>query len=542
MAIDRLPSSVIAIMIVLLMFGAVWFSVSFLLDQSLRLDEAQSLWQTSHSPQRILQIIGEDVHVPLYHMTLHGWLRLFGDGVAAARMLSLLFFVLTLPLLYLLGREVGGRRGGLFVAVLGAVSPFLHWYGSEIRMYSMLGFLAAANQLFFLKLWRSQVPAGTWRSQRLTLTGREARSRLPAGRQGSGALWAGYVLSAIAGMYTHYFFALVLIGQALFGLLHRAQLQRILRRRLMLTAAVVSVALLPWVIYIFRLGGIANTRPLLTPPSSINLFNTYNNFLFGFHEPGVNTMLIAFWPLVLLFSLLVLSRHVRISPAVHYLFLAAAIPPIAAFVISLLIRPFYETRYLIIAVPALYAFLAWMFSAYSPKIGQAVRILLPVLMLVFFLRQATNAATPVKEDFRDAVAHVEAFGTPRDALVVSPPFTVYPVEYYYRGSMRIHTLPEWDRLTEGPIPPFIEPQLPEEAEAIVGSHERLWLVLSYDQGYEDAILGYFDSHYERIEEQQFSEGITLYAYQLRPAPSGAGLRPDENGDRLSQRQSVETQP
>jgi hypothetical protein len=42
--------------IVVLMLLASFFSFVFFQEQSLRLDEAQSLWQTSHTPVKILEI------------------------------------------------------------------------------------------------------------------------------------------------------------------------------------------------------------------------------------------------------------------------------------------------------------------------------------------------------------------------------------------------------------------------------------------------------------------------------------------------------
>ena len=67
-------------------------SLLFFSTQSLRLDESQSLWQVSHTPLKILYIVSQDVHVPLYHFLLYTWQYFLGNAVAAARQLSLIFF------------------------------------------------------------------------------------------------------------------------------------------------------------------------------------------------------------------------------------------------------------------------------------------------------------------------------------------------------------------------------------------------------------------------------------------------------------------
>ena len=68
-----------------------------LLDKSIRLDEAQSLWQTDHSYGRLLELISRDVHVPLYHVLLRTWRLVLGPDIVTARLLSLAFLLASVP-------------------------------------------------------------------------------------------------------------------------------------------------------------------------------------------------------------------------------------------------------------------------------------------------------------------------------------------------------------------------------------------------------------------------------------------------------------
>ncbi len=45
------------------------------------------------------------------------------------------------------------------------------------------------------------------------------------------------------------------------------------------------------------------------------------------------------------------------------------------------------------------------------------------------------------------------------------------------------------------------------------THDRLYLVMSYDQGYESNIKEYSDVHLERLGEQPFSPGLKVYVYR-----------------------------
>ena len=96
------------------------FIISYfgLMHQSLRLDEAQSMWQTSHSIGDTLHVVAQDVHVPLYHVILHFWQLYFGHSVITVRLLSFVFFAITIPLVYILGRQILRTGWALFATVI----------------------------------------------------------------------------------------------------------------------------------------------------------------------------------------------------------------------------------------------------------------------------------------------------------------------------------------------------------------------------------------------------------------------------------------
>jgi uncharacterized membrane protein len=75
--------------------------------------------------------------------SLHFWRLFVGDTVSVARMMSLAFYLLSIPLLYVLGKQAYSRQVGLFAALLLALSPFMNWYGSEIRMYTLFTLLVS---------------------------------------------------------------------------------------------------------------------------------------------------------------------------------------------------------------------------------------------------------------------------------------------------------------------------------------------------------------------------------------------------------------
>src|SRR5262249_26704522 len=74
---------------------------------------------------------------PLYYALAWVWAQLFGTAEVGLRSLSALAGVATVPIAYLLGAELRGRRAGIAAAALVAVNPMLLWYSQEGRAYAL---------------------------------------------------------------------------------------------------------------------------------------------------------------------------------------------------------------------------------------------------------------------------------------------------------------------------------------------------------------------------------------------------------------------
>jgi mannosyltransferase len=475
----------------LMMVFIVGMSALFFSTQSLRLDEAQSLWQSGRSAGDILSLIAQDVHVPLYHELLHFWRLMVGDSVGAARFLSLLFYLALVPAMYLLGRLAYGQRAGLFAAALVTISPFLNWYGNEIRMYTLFTLLVVLNQFCFIKLWRS--------------TTEDTRDHA----------WVGYIITALLGIFTHYFFFMTLAAQAAFYLARREIFPAGSLNRFLFSWGFLAVCFAPWVLFVLSQGQAQNASPVLSTPTTVNLFSAFAEFLFGFQDNHLNTIFLSLWPLSLVLGFLALRKSSRIQPETEYFMISLILSVSIAFFGSFLIAPLFVSRYLIFTIPSLYLLIASLISLYPPRAATLARYALIGVMLVMLTIEITNPATPVKENYREASTYLTNRAAAQDVVVLSAPFTVYPVEYYYRGVAPISTLPAWDRYAYGAIPAFDESRLPAEVETLSKSYQYAYVLFSYDQGYEKTIKEYFDNHFEKVGEQTFSPGLNLYVYKLR---------------------------
>ncbi len=94
-----------------------------------------------------------NAHPPLYFLLVKIWAS-FGQGEVYFRLLPVIFGIAVIPAGFILAYELLGRRVAILTALLVAVSPFHLLYDRELRMYSLLTFLALFSLYFFLRALR----------------------------------------------------------------------------------------------------------------------------------------------------------------------------------------------------------------------------------------------------------------------------------------------------------------------------------------------------------------------------------------------------
>jgi len=167
-------------------------------------------------PARVIRAtLLSDTNPPLYYLILDSWLRAAGTSDAALRSLSALFALACLPLVFRIGRRLGGRRVAWIACLLFALSPPALHYSAEGRMYSLTWLLA----LGLAEL-----------SQRIA-------------RSPRGPLFALFGLVAGAALLTHYFLAFVVAACLGWLLVHSRAASRL---GIALATALASLLAAPW--------------------------------------------------------------------------------------------------------------------------------------------------------------------------------------------------------------------------------------------------------------------------------------------------------
>lgn len=124
---------------------------------------------------------------PLYYLTLHLF-RYIGTNEVILRFPSVIFGVLTIPLLYVVGKLFFGTKEGLVGAFLLSISSFHVYYSQEARMYTLLALLSLLSLFFFYK----------------SMTENKI------------ILWLAFTLSTVLTLFTHYFGVFILVVETAF--------------------------------------------------------------------------------------------------------------------------------------------------------------------------------------------------------------------------------------------------------------------------------------------------------------------------------------
>ena len=501
----------------------------FFLPESLRLDESQSIWQANRSLKDMIEVNARDVHMPLYNILLHSWMNYFGNNIFTNRILSLSFFIATIPMSFWVTRLITKRSEiGLYVATLLSFSPFANWFGNELRMYSMLIFFTLCSHYCFLKLYEA--------------------------KKNNLFLWFNYFLFLLLGIYTHYFFILFILCQLIFFLFNQKAFVKGAKFNFLIVYVSLAILISPWITYVKYINTAGSQTPLLVKPSTVDLFNVYSNHFFGFQNDYNNSLILSMWPLfgvlclyflqkrshkntfnisktnqsndqLLLFDVVNTENQLNQIENQHklgsnlfsnkyvYIGLMAFLPTIILFFISILLRPVFLSRYLIMCLVPTYIILASLLFSFESKIVYFLRFSLVAAMILGLFVQIISPDIAVKENYRGVINYVINQSQDSDIIAVSAPFTIYPFYYYYNGSAKLTTIPQWDLTTA--IPEFTEANLAKQMNEFKEKSRRLYLVLSYDQGYEKKIKNYADYNFKFVSEQSFSPKLNLYIYDLK---------------------------
>lgn len=140
---------------IILVLGLILRVIS--LNQSLWLDEATSATVVKNFSfgDILTKFSPGDFHPSFYYLALKAWSIPFGVSEISLRMLSILFALGTIYLIYAMAKKFKTEAFATSVAILLATSPLFVYYSQEARMYVMETFLVTLSVYSFMNLFKN---------------------------------------------------------------------------------------------------------------------------------------------------------------------------------------------------------------------------------------------------------------------------------------------------------------------------------------------------------------------------------------------------
>ena len=270
----------------------------------------------------MLKTTAADFHPPGYYTIVELVYKFLPPTEIATRSISIIFYLLTLFMVFKLASFVQGKLFGLLTAIVVATNPIFFTYAFEARNYTMFAFAATGSIYFLIELSKRF----TW--QRIL----------------------GFILFSTLGIYTHYYMFFVLAAQGIYILLYDRQILL----RMIGAYFVVGLLYLPWIPFLLgQLNSVAGDYWIGGIDKRTH-FEALLRILGGEHQNAIRPWLFGLSVGLLLIGILQhILRHKFEKP---YLltwlwaivpFILASLPGLAIDGIKLPFRPIFFWRYLI---------------------------------------------------------------------------------------------------------------------------------------------------------------------------------------------------
>ncbi|TEU15322.1 MAG: hypothetical protein E3J21_13510 [Anaerolineales bacterium] len=427
---------------------SIWFDESHSLNRAsldlLSIASGKQIWGD--------RVVQDTTHVPFYFFLLHFFIKLAGDSDFTLRFLSVIFGVLTVPLIHFMGKKLCHARVGLWAALLATFSPFYLWYSQEARMYTLLVFLGLLSVFCLLR----------------------------AIDEDKVGWYATYALTATAMLYTSLFSFGLFAFEGLVGLLAAWRLRR---WSILAVFVIISLAFLPglWP-HLVWLGPQRQLEEYnYWPGILLDVLNSHN---FGLSlDPTRLTLLNLALLVIFIIGLLSLTQDKPFDSSTglrtgtaqdkpqrrwdsSLLLLGyISLPIISLYLVSLL-QPIYRgSRYLMIISPAYYLGLAAGLVAIKRRTKLIFLLCLSLILGGMLLSDYNYFSSPDyhKEDYRSVARHVEEHSQVGD-VIVGASFDSWAFSHYYRGHLPMVWIPRPGK------------DMLRDVQEVARQYDRIWLI------------------------------------------------------------------
>ena len=360
----------------LILFGILAFSALLRLYhinfQSLWLDELYSIVPTApeNSLQSVIEYSKGD-QPPLFFIYIHYMFKIFDYNEMVGRIAGAFIGLLSIPIIYLLGKECQSKLTGLFAALLTGVNYFHIYYSQELRFYAMTFLCATLSYLFYIRAYK--------------------RNRLID--------YCGYAFFTISLLYTHYYGLIIFGTQALTFLILLIYKRDMKFVSLSITSAIlIMLAFIPWLPTITNDLGV--NLGWIKPPEPHFVAQYFYDYV---GKDALSTLILVIFSYLFIGSMFKMPANDEQKPVFLIIIIWIILSYLVPYIRSIVVSPMLVNRYTIVTLPAwIIVFAIGWEQIKNLKWKYALSIILvlsAIINLVFFRQHYTRLK---KDQFRES--------------------------------------------------------------------------------------------------------------------------------------------
>jgi mannosyltransferase len=518
--VHRLSRTNIGITFILLgiFIAGAYFRLYEIGSKTIWLDEAFSIFMaTKPVPEMLRLVIEIEKHPPLYYLLLHAWMQIGDDSAAWVRAFSALFGILTLPVIYLAGKQLASRKAGILAALILAINPLQIAFAQETRVYTLLTFAVTFTIWMLIRLLTDprsfSQPIGSGFAARLK---RNSDSISHA----TDFTWLGYILGTAGVCYLHntgFFFPLA-VNIFVFGFILSRRFNKVEGLRFS------PPSIKNWIIA--QLGAFLLWSPWIGPfiaqsrdldqnfwipmPTWEIILDTIRALLID--NLQYSGWLSFAWIPVVLLGILGLVYFCRQPVAIALLLTLFFTPILGQLLVSLRVPIFYVRALIWVPVPFFLAMAAGILS-----LRRRFLISAAVAMLVFFnfIGASNYFNYAEKERWDQAAAYVAENVVKDDMIIFNAGWVQIPFDYYFDDyGIAVEKVGAPATMFErGELEPIMQEADIPRLRTFLQNQERVWLVYSH-QWYTDPkrlVLTTIREDFTQMQHEEFFQ-VDVYLY------------------------------
>jgi uncharacterized membrane protein len=369
----------------------------YLIDYNIDLDEPYTLFHSQQSLKEFFPIFKRENNPPLYFVILHFWIKLFGVGILAARILPMLFSSFAVIYIFKTGKKFLNLKIGLGVSFLYTFSNIIIGEAHDCRVYSLLVLLTVMSMYFFLSIIKNK------------------RNKF--------YLVALAIVNVLL-IYSHFLAFFVILGQFLFIFFLKPVRKRILKKYI-ITLLIMLVAYLPYGYILFirfsktmQTGIEQHSLEFLYP--YVTSLNTFGN---GFISGNIFLLIILVFCGVILLGRIKLTVYEKILSG--WFILLYLILVLVSSKLQVLSTP----RYIIFLVPGFF-FLLMIAADHLFKEDKVLNYFIPIAIVILMV-SSTNLNFSNRMEAKNTASYIKDHKSDSTQVYIVPHWIGYVFTYHY---------------------------------------------------------------------------------------------------------------